>query len=190
MGGLGLRRGTARQATACTVRSSRARVLAGRHLPRGCVLPEVPAPGRVARDGGSRTSRGLFVRGLLGPSRARFRRPSRPPCRSRACSGRTRRQPHREDIHGRPLRRLALGSAVASGACDPARERVGFRRAASGGYLGDRRGEVRARPATGLRRRNVTTACPTSNRSSRYCPCARCLPWAGSRTKHVAACWA
>ena len=82
-------------------------------------MPEVPAPGGVARDGGSRTSRGLFVRGLLGPSRAWFRRPGRPPCRGWACSGGTRRQPHREDIHRRPLRRLALGSAVAGGATQP-----------------------------------------------------------------------
>ena len=76
-----------------------------------------------------RTGPGLVRRpDLLGPRRARLRRPAAAPGDGRPGAGRPRGQPDRADVHRRPLGRLALRRAAPRRICVAAHEHVTGRR--------------------------------------------------------------
>lgn len=70
--------------------------------------PALPPPGGVARGGGFHQAGCLSGRGVLGTARPRVRRPVCPPPGGGAGPGGSWGQPHRPNVHGRPLGGLAL----------------------------------------------------------------------------------
>ena len=133
-------------------------------------LPSLPPSRRVARAGRAREAGGVPRLGLLGPADAGLRRPGRARADPRARARRARRQPHRPDLHRRPLGRLPVRVAAPGRARQPGR--VG-RRAATGWSCTARtsspRCAARRRP-TCRRRRSARTARSGSSARSRCCP--------------------
>ena len=78
--------------------------------------------------------------GVLGPPDPRVRRSQAARRRARARPGRPRRQPHRADLHRRPLRRLAVRGALAGRTRQPADVGLARRRPGAERLLGDGRG--------------------------------------------------
>ena len=89
------------------------------------LLPALPAAGRVARGARRRPAEALPGRGVLGAAAERLRRPRGAAGDRRPGACRPRRQPHRADVHRRPLGRLALRGAAPGGARQPGRSRSG-----------------------------------------------------------------
>ena len=108
----------ARDARRCAGDPARAaEIVACRACPRLVAWRE-----QVAREAG-----GVPRRGVLGPARARLRRPGRPRAGRRPGARGPRRQPHRSDVHRRPLRRLAV-RRPAPGRATPTSPRATHRR--------------------------------------------------------------
>ncbi len=111
---------------------------------RGTCLPSLPPPGRLARGAGRRPAATLPGRGLLGSSGVWLRGPGSLDRDSRPGAGSPRRQPHRADVHRRPLRRLALCRPAPRRLRQPGRVAAPRRRIASAGRLRHRRRALRA----------------------------------------------
>ena len=81
---------------------------------------EMPAPGALPRAGCAHQTPRLSRLDLLGPARARLWRRACQAADHRPCAGRARRQSHRQDVHGRPLRRFSLRAALSRRIRQPA----------------------------------------------------------------------
>jgi hypothetical protein len=126
------------------------------HRARGRGLPDVPAARRLARRGGGGEAGRLPRRGVLVAWRTRVRRPQGERARARSRAGRARREPHRTDVHRRPLRRLVVPGDAPGGLRQPAHVGEPGRRPAPHGRLGHLGRQVRAAgqpPAAGRARR-------------------------------------
>jgi hypothetical protein len=104
----------------------------------------VPAPRGLARRGSRREARRVPRRGVLVAWRAGVRRSQGDHARARPRARGTRRQPHRADVHRRPLRRLAVPGDVPGGVRQPAHVGEPCRRPAPHGGLGHVGRQVRA----------------------------------------------
>ena len=99
-----------------------ARLPASRH-PRRRRLRALPAAAALVPRGGAREGEALPRPGVLGPPRARLRRPAGAPAGGGPRPRRPRRQSHRARLHRRPLRRFPVRRPPPRGLREPGRSR-------------------------------------------------------------------
>ena len=158
---------------------------------RGGGLPRVSATGGLARAGGDGEAGGVPRRGVLGPPGPGLRRPGARVVIVGLAPGRARRQPHRADVHRRPLRRLPLRVAAPHRLRQPAHQHAPRRWSAAHRRVDHRAGAVRAagQPADAGRARHVPPVpraragaprCPGVRRRSAPSPTRACAASSGS----------
>jgi hypothetical protein len=138
----------------------------------------VPAARGVARRGGGREAGRVPRRGVLVAWRAGVRRPQGVGAGARPGARRPRRQPHRTDVHRRPLRRLVVPGDVPGRVRQPAHVGEPGRRSAPDGGLGHVGCQVRAAgqpPAAGRARRLPAVPAARARRTA-LVACRR-VPW-------------
>ena len=137
-------------------------------------MPQVSAARRVPAKGGAREAPRLSRLGILGQARAGIRRSAREAADSGPRAGRAWRQPHRPNVHRRPLRRFSLQGAVRGGFRESADFDAPRRRACSSRTLTFRRPRaLRAAREQAAAFRSWRTAAPISKRNSKFCARAR-----------------
>ena len=119
--------------------------------------------------GGADEGEALPGPGVLGPSRARLRRPAGAPARRGPRPRRARRQPHRPGLHRRPLRRLPLRGAAPRRLRQPADVGRPRRRPGAPRLLHRAASPAARRPPTSRRRRRSPSAASTWRASGRSC---------------------
>ena len=108
-----------------------------------------------------RPAAALPRRGLLGAAARRLRRPGGAAGDRRPGAGRPRRQPHRADVHRRPLGRLALRGAAPRRLRQPGRVRATAATGCACATPTSPRSSAARRRPTSRPPTSATTACPT-----------------------------